>query len=175
MPNQDILEGKRILIVDDEPDILETLEELLDMCLIDTAPNFETARKFLDKNRYDAAILDIMGVQGYDLLKIATQNGIPCLMLTAHALSPDNLVKSLKEGAQSYVPKDKITEIATYVAETLEAHEQGRDERDARWFSRLKPFFDRKFGKGWRKKDQDFWKDFDRKYISKKDELEDIM
>ncbi len=175
MPNQDILEGKRILIVDDEPDILETLEELLDMCLIDTAPNFETARKFLDKNTYDAAILDIMGVQGYDLLKIATQKGIPCLMLTAHALSPDNLVKSLKEGAQSYVPKDKITEIATYVAETIEAHERGRQERDVRWFSRLKPFFDRKFGKGWRKKDQDFWKDFDRKYISKKDELEDIM
>lgn len=175
MPNQDILEGKRILIVDDEPDILETLEELLDMCLIDTAPNFETARKFLDKNTYDAAVLDIMGVQGYDLLKIATQKGIPCLMLTAHALSPDNLVKSLKEGAQSYVPKDKITEIATYVAETIEAHERGRQERDVRWFGRLKPFFDRKFGKGWRKKDQDFWKDFDRKYISKKDELEDIM
>ena len=175
MPNQDILEGKRILIVDDEPDILETLEELLDMCLIDTAPNFETARKFLDKNTYDAAVLDIMGVQGYDLLRIATQKGIPCLMLTAHALSPDNLVKSLKEGAQSYVPKDKITEIATYVAETIEAHERGRQERDVRWFGRLKPFFDRKFGKGWRKKDQDFWKDFDRKYISKKDELEDIM
>jgi DNA-binding NtrC family response regulator len=161
--------------VDDEPDILETLEELLDMCLIDTAPNFETARKFLDKNTYDAAILDIMGVQGYDLLKIATQKGIPCLMLTAHALSPDNLVKSLKEGAQSYVPKDKITDIATYAAETIEAAERGRNERDVRWFSRLKPFFDRKFGKGWRKKDQDFWKDFDRKYISKKEELEDIM
>ena len=175
MPNQDILEGKRILIVDDEPDILETLEELLDMCLIDTAPNFETARKFLEKNTYDAAILDIMGVQGYDLLKIASQKGIPCLMLTAHALSPDNLVKSLKEGAQSYVPKDKITEIATYVAETIEAAERGRADRDVRWFSRLKPFFDRKFGTGWRKKDPDFWKDFDRKYISKKDELEDIM
>jgi DNA-binding NtrC family response regulator len=175
MPNQDILEGKRILIVDDEPDILETLEELLDMCLIDTAPNFETARKFLEKNSYDAAILDIMGVQGYDLLKIATQKGIPCLMLTAHALSPDNLVKSLKEGAQSYVPKDKITDIATYVAETIEAAEQGRGRRDVRWYGRLKPFFDRKFGKGWKQKDPDFWKDFDQRYISKKDELENIM
>ncbi len=175
MPNQDILEGKRILIVDDEPDILETLEELLDMCLIDTAPNFETARKFLDKETYDAAILDIMGVQGYDLLKIATHKGIPCLMLTAHALSPDNLVKSLKEGAQSYVPKDKITEISTYVAEILEAAERGVGGEDIRWYHRLKPFFDRKFGTGWRKKDQDFWKDFDRKYISKKDELEEIM
>ncbi len=175
MPNQDILDGKRILIVDDEPDILETLEELLDMCLIDKAPDFDTARKFLDKNTYDAAILDIMGVQGYDLLKIATHQGIPCLMLTAHALSPDNLVKSLREGAQSYVPKDKITDIATYVAETLEASERGREGTDIRWYQRLKPFFDRKFGKGWRQKDQDFWKDFDRKYVSRKEELEDIL
>ncbi|MGD8387678.1 MAG: response regulator [Desulfobacteraceae bacterium] len=175
MPNQDFLEGKRVLIVDDEPDILETLEELLDMCLIDTAPNFESARKFLEKNDYDVAILDIMGVQGYDLLKIATQKGIPCLMLTAHALSPDNLVKSLKEGAQSYVPKDKITEIATYANEVLEAAERGKEERDIRWYQRLKPFFDRKFGKGWRQKDADFWKDFDSKYVSKKEELEDIL
>ncbi len=175
MPNQNILEGKRILIVDDEPDILETLEELLDMCLIDLAPNFETARKFLGKNTYDAAILDIMGVQGYDLLKIATQKKIPCIMLTAHALSPENLVKSLREGAQSYVPKDKITEIPTYVAEIIEAAHKGKEDRDVRWYSRLKPFFDRKFGKGWREKDKNFWKDFDKKYISKKEELEDIM
>ncbi len=175
MPNQNILEGKRILIVDDEPDILETLEELLDMCLMDLAPNFETARKFLEKGTYDAAILDIMGVQGYDLLKIAAQKNIPCIMLTAHALSPDNLVKSLREGAQSYVPKDKITDIPTYVAEIIEAAERGKEGRDVRWYSRLKPFFDRKFGKGWREKDQDFWKDFDRKYVSNKEELEEIM
>ena len=44
--DQKILEGKRILIVDDEPDVLETLLELLDMCNIDTAPDFETAEKF---------------------------------------------------------------------------------------------------------------------------------
>lgn len=175
MPNLNTLEGKRILIVDDEPDILETLEEILDMCLIDLAPNFVTARKFLEKNAYDAAILDIMGVQGYDLLKIATQKKIPCIMLTAHALSPENLVKSLREGAQSYVPKDKISEIPTYVAEIIEAAERGKAGSDVRWYDRLKPFFDRKFGKGWQDKDKDFWKDFDRKYISKKEELEDIM
>jgi DNA-binding NtrC family response regulator len=175
MSNQYVLEGKKVLIVDDEPDILETLEELLDMCLIDKAPNFESAQKFLEKNTYDVAILDIMGVQGYDLLRIATQKDIPCLMLTAHALSPDNLVKSLKEGAQSYVPKDKITDIDVYVAEVLEASQKGRGEQDIRWYERLKPFFDSKFGKGWRKKDQDFWQDFDNKFISKKEELDKIL
>lgn len=176
MQGEEILKGKKILIVDDEPDILETLEELLDNCLIDTAPNFETAKKFLDKYGYDAAILDIMGVRGYDLLKLATQKGIPSLMLTAHALSPDNLVRSIKGGAKSYIPKDRIADIATFLADILEAREKGI-EKDRNWFTRLKPFFDKKFGPEWRRKNEEFWKEFDATYTSRvsKEELEEIM
>lgn len=168
------LAGKNILIVDDEADILETLQELLDMCIIDTAPNFDTAEKFLKKNPYDVAILDIMGVRGYDLLALCNQRNIPALMLTAHALSPDNLVKSIKGGARSYVPKDRITDIAVFIRDILDAQQKGV-EKSGTWFARLKPFFDKKFGVGWRKKDKDFWKEFDQTYRVSKEELEDIM
>ncbi len=166
----DILVGKRILIVDDEPDVLETLEELMDMCLIDTAPDFETAQKFLNKNTYDVAIFDIMGVRGYDLLELANQKGVPALMLTAHALSPDNLVKSIKKGAQSYVPKEKISDINIYIAEILRAREKGI-ERDTTWFARLKQVFDDKFGSGWKKEHEEFWQEFDKAYRAAKQEL----
>jgi DNA-binding NtrC family response regulator len=170
----DILAGKRILIVDDEADILETLEEILDMCIIDTAPNFETAQRFLDKNTYDVAILDIMGVKGYKLLELANKKGVPALMLTAHALSPDNLVKSIQEGAQSYVPKDKLSEIKIYVEDILEAREKGTEKQGV-WFARLKPFYDKKFGPDWRKEHKEFWKEFGEKYHVSKEELEEIM
>ena len=70
--------------------------EKYDMCAIETAADYEKARELLSKNTYNAAILDIMGVGGYELLEITTAKGIPTLMLTAHALSPDNLVKSIK-------------------------------------------------------------------------------
>jgi len=174
MPDQqEILKDKHILIVDDEPDILETLEEILDMCLIDSAPNYETAKKFLEKNRYDVAVLDIMGVRGYDLLKLATSKGIPSLMLTAHALSPDNLIKSIKKGASSYIPKDKIADIGTYLLDIIiEAEEE---TRESKWFQRLKPFFDKKFGPDWREKDREFWDQFDRTFRVSKDELGKIM
>jgi DNA-binding NtrC family response regulator len=171
---EDILEGKKILIVDDESDILETLEEMLDMCLVDTAPDYETAKKFLEKNKYDVAILDIMGVRGYDLLELANKQGIPALMLTAHALSPDNLVKSISKGAQSYVPKDKITDIDLYLADIIKAREEGV-EKHGKWFARLKPFFDKKFGKDWKKEHQEFWDNFDSKYLVSKDELDQIL
>lgn len=170
----DILKGKKILIVDDEPDILETLEDLLSMCLIDTAPSFETGKKFLDKNTYDLAVFDIMGVKGYDLLRIANKKGIPALMLTAHALSPENLVKSIKEGAQSYVPKDKLPEIASFIRDVLEERQKSGDKQ-GRWFARLKPFFDKQFGDGWRDKDKEFWVNFDSKSVVTKKDLEDMM
>ena len=171
---RETLKGKRILIVDDEPDILETLEEILDMCLIDTAPNYETAEKFIVKENYDAAILDIMGVRGYDLLDLTRKKGIPTLMLTAHALNPDNLVKSIKKGARSYIPKDKLSDVPHYLAEMLQAAESG-EIREGTWFTRLKPFFDKKFGPHWRDKHRDFWDEFDETYRVSKKELEDIM
>ena len=174
MQDDEILKGKRILIVDDEPDILETLEELLDMCVIDTAPSFEAAKKFLDKYTYDVAILDIMGVKGYDLLKLTIEKDIPALMLTAHALSPESLVKSLKKGAQSYVPKDKMSDISDFVRDILEARQKG-GKKTGKWFTRLKPFFDKKFGTGWREKDQEFWKDFDKIHAISKEELEEML
>jgi len=143
----DILEGKKILIVDDEPDVMETLKDLLGMCSIDAAADFETAQKLLNQNKYDVAVLDIMGVRGYDLLEIAQKNGIPALMLTAHALSPENFGKSISEGAKAYIPKEKMSEIAVYLADLLKA--QKGDEKPHRWFSRLKSFFEAQFGKGW--------------------------
>ena len=171
---ENILDGKRILIVDDEPDILETLVEILDMCLVDSAPNFETAQKFLNKNRYDLAILDIMGVRGYELLEIANERNIPALMLTAHAVSPDNLVKSIKGGAQSYIPKDKISEIAVYIADILKSREKSK-ERGTDWFKKLEPYFDKKFGDGWKETDREFWDVYDRKFRVGKDEMEEML
>ena len=102
------LVGKKVLIVDDEPDVFETLNELLDMCSVDYAQDFKTAKKFLLETNYDAAILDIMGVDGYKLLTLARQREIPALMLTAHALSPDNLKKSIERGADAYIPLSLI-------------------------------------------------------------------
>jgi len=174
MPETDLLKGKHILIVDDEEDILESLLDLLDMCLVDTAPDFQTAEKFLAKNKYDAAIFDIMGVDGYKLLEIANQKAIPALMLTAHAMTPDNLIKSIQRGAAAYVPKDKMVDVEDFLIDLIKAKQAGHRKNGA-WFSRLRPFFDRKFGEGWREKDREFWRDFDKNHMVSKDELEKLL
>ncbi len=174
MANDDILKGKKILVVDDEPDILETLKEILEECDVETATTFESAEELLKREDYHATILDIMGVRGFDLLKIATEKKIPALMLTAQGLDPDNLVGSIKLGAKSYIPKDRMVEIDIYLKEIFIAQEKGI-EKSGNWFVRLGSFFDKRFGQGWKNKDKKFWEEFDKTYKVSKDELEGIM
>ena len=154
---KEIISGKRILIVDDEQDVLDTLAGLLDFCKIDTATSFEEGKDLLENSVYDIAILDIMGVRGFDLLKIATRRDIPALMLTAHALSEESLKKSAENGASYYAPKDHIDKIDVFLADVLEAKEKNKSA----WikvFERLGGFFDKKFGgPDWREKEKEFW------------------
>lgn len=157
MSTKAILKGKKILIVDDEPDVLDSLIEILDNCKLDAAASFEEARKLLEVEYYDLAILDIMGVDGFELLKIATEHKIPAMMLTANALSEEALKKSAKEGAVYFVPKDKMADIDVYVADVFRALEKNQSPWD-RWFSKLGGFIDRRFhGTSWREDEKEFW------------------
>lgn len=159
MNDLSILRGKHILLVDDEPDVLETLTGLLDMCEIDTAPNFEFAARLIGESDYDMAVFDIMGVRGYDLLELANQKGLPALMFTAHALNPDDFVKSIEGGAKAYIPKEKMPEIATYLADLLKDKEG--THRHGTWYAKLKPYFDKKFGPEWKEHYKHFWEKFE--------------
>ena len=154
--NENLLDGKRVLIVDDEPDVLATLEELLSMCDVVKASNFLEAKDLLTTQYFDLAILDIMGVDGYKLLEIAIERKVIAVMLTAHALSPEDTVKSFKDGAASYVPKEEMENIVTYINDVLEAKEEGKSLL-WRWMERFNDFYDRKFGLGWKDEDKDFW------------------
>ena len=149
-----LLDGKRILIVDDEPDVLETLAELLPMCDVVKSTSFDEAKDQLETQSFDVAILDIMGVDGYKLLEIANQRKVIAVMLTAHALSPENTIRSFKEGAASYVPKEKMVHITTYLNDILEAKEKGKHFW-WRWFERFGSYYEEKFGSDFRTKDRE--------------------
>jgi len=152
-----IIMGKKVLIVDDEKDVLDTLTELLVLCKIDTASSFNEAKELLEKYNYDIAVLDIMGVQGFKLLEIANEKKVPVLILTAHALTPENLKKSAENGAAFFAPKEEMKNIATFVADVIEAKEKKKNTW-VKWSERLGGFFDVIFtGPNWREREKDFW------------------
>ncbi|BBO68168.1 hypothetical protein DSCA_20980 [Desulfosarcina alkanivorans] len=161
--NQSYLDGKRILAVDDEADILETIQDILDMAAVEVARDYGTASEKIRTGSYDLAILDIMGVNGLVLLEEAVARGIPTVMLTAHAINPDTLMSSIRKGAISYLPKETLADLDDLLEELLAAHAAGKPP----WkllFDKLGSYFDERFGPDWKAKDKTFWSDFSRNW-----------
>ena len=148
-----ILDGKKFLAVDDEPDILDVLEEQIleacSHCVVDKATTYEQAAKYLEAPDYDIVILDIMGVRGFDLLEIAVKKKLKVVMLTAHALNPEALQRSYEMKARAYLPKDKLGEISSYLEDVL-THDF--DPGWKRLYKKLRGFFDDTFDADWEKK-----------------------
>jgi CheY-like chemotaxis protein len=157
------LEGMRILAVDDEEDVLDTIEEVLAFSNVDKTSDYHTAKEKIERKQYDLAILDIMGVDGLDLLKETVSKGIPTVMLTAHAMNAETLMMSIERGAISFLPKEKLADIEQLLANILEAHHEGKPT----WkilFEELGEHFDEKFGLDWQEKHSDFWSKFKQTY-----------
>jgi len=157
MTSESPLKGKLVLVVDDEPDVLETVAEELDMCIVHTAKDYETALQYLLSYTYDIVILDIMGVNGFELLKTSVSRGFPTVMLTAHALTPEALKKSIKLGAVTFLPKEKIAELREFLEDVI------LGEGKPVWkklFDRMGSYFNKRFGPDWKERDK-FFQEFE--------------
>ena len=138
-------EGKKILAVDDEKDILEIICEELHMANVDTALSYQTASEKIKNNDYDLAILDIMGVDGLKLLEEAVEKKIPSVMLTAHAMNYEALMNSIQKGSISFLPKEKLGDFVGLLDMLLSAHDSGQSTWEI-LFDELGNYFDKKFG-----------------------------
>ena len=99
----------RILVVEDEPDLLRGLAQALreEGYAVDTAPDGEEGLYKAQSWEYDALVLDIMlpKLDGWEVLKRLRQTKkTPVLMLTARDQSRDR-VRGLDTGADDYVVK----------------------------------------------------------------------
>lgn len=154
---ESILNNKRILAVDDEPDVLDSLEDLLegyDGLILDTATDYDAGYHLLRSWTYDAVILDIMGVRGFDLLNASVHLGFPTVMLTAHAFSAKDLQQSIEMGARAYIPKENMIDIAEFLEDVMTlTHGSGLN----RMFQRLGSVFDKRFGTDWMEDKKKFW------------------
>src|SRR5258708_11490405 len=99
----------RVLIVEDEPDLLSSLARTLreEGYAVDTADNGEEGLFSAESNDYDAILLDVMipRLDGWEVLaRLRKSKKTPVLMLTARDQSKDR-VRGLDTGADDYVVK----------------------------------------------------------------------
>jgi DNA-binding NtrC family response regulator len=131
-----------ILIVDDDPHILSTLREILELkgYTITTADTSAGAIALVREKPFPIALLDIKlpDMDGSELLveirKIHPK--VRCIMVTGYA-SLENAVKSLNSGAAGYVmkpinPKDLLDTIQEKIRE-IEAEEELTGEKVSEW------------------------------------------
>ncbi len=167
---ESILNGKMILAVDDEPDILAVLEEEIlayaPNCKIEKALTYQEATKKLDSQNYDAVVLDIMGVRGFDLLELAAKKNFRVAMLTAHSLNPESLKRSIEMGACAYLPKEKMEEIVPFLEDIIESADGSTVW--GRLMNKLEGYFSMRWGDLWKKSEEKFWKDFEKSTKTKK-------
>jgi DNA-binding NtrC family response regulator len=100
----------RILIIDDEDAIRESLDTLLTLegCSVSTAVDGPSGMELLSRNEYDLLLLDLAlpGQSGIDLLPriVEMQPNLPVIMITAYG-TVGNVVDAIRAGAENFVQK----------------------------------------------------------------------
>ena len=102
--------GTAVLIVDDDPDIRESLTDMLshEGYLVHGAVSGTDALRQAKQMRYGAALLDIQlpDLNGLSVLKVLMEldAALPVIILTGNA-TPENTIGSLARGAFAYLTK----------------------------------------------------------------------
>lgn len=102
---------KSILIVDDEPDMLQLLRRSLEPdlnCRVETASSGKAALELLSQKSFDLVLADIRmpGMDGMELLELVKRSfpDLTVLMMTAYG-SIDTAVEAMKNGAYDFITK----------------------------------------------------------------------
>lgn len=120
---------KKILVVDDEKDITETLSFMLKAAGYDviTASDGEEGLKFAKEENPDLIILDVMmpKINGYKIARLLKYDNkykhIPIIMVTARGQDSDKLIGE-ETGADEYITKPfEFEEVLKSVRKHLEA------------------------------------------------------
>jgi len=109
------LHGLKILIVDDDAGICQSLRDLLEAegCQVETAASGVYAMQWLERSRFDLVLSDVVmpdidGYQLYQHVKKSAPN-LPVILMTAFNYDKDHIIKrSCLEGLQGVIFKKPV-------------------------------------------------------------------
>lgn len=102
--------GPRVLVIDDESAIRESLEDLLGLegFTVETAPDGDRGLEILEGSVFDLVLLDLAlpGRSGFEILQtIRTRHAsLPVIMITAYG-TVQNVVEAMNHGASNFIQK----------------------------------------------------------------------
>jgi PAS domain S-box-containing protein len=109
------LSGLRVLVVDDDARICESLKDLLEgeRCCIETAPSGARAMEWLERQPFDLVLSDVVmpDMDGYELYQTVKESTpkLPVVLMTAFNYDKDHIIKrSCLEGLQGVIFKKPV-------------------------------------------------------------------
>jgi PAS domain S-box-containing protein len=131
------LRGLRVLVVDDDAGICNTLRELLgcDGCAVETADDGEEALEKLRERRFDVVLSDVVmpRMDGYELYLAVQEEWpeLPVLMMTAFHYDRDHVIKrSRLKGLTGVIFKKPVdpSRLRSAIAESVAQARRARSE-----------------------------------------------
>ncbi len=122
-----------LLVVDDEPSILTTLQKALTLegYTVDVAGGVKVADDKLKKRTYDLCLFDVMLPDGDGLTLLsnlrAAKSDVPVIMMSGHA-TIDTAVRATRLGAMSFLEKPINTDALLIAVETALRLERAESE-----------------------------------------------
>jgi len=118
------LRSKRILAIDDDPDLLEVLEEEIlaahpDL-KVEKAVTFPQAVEKMIWVNYDAVILDITSGYGFELLQLAQSRHLHVGLLTTYPVLPGHPRLPAQMAARAFLSKDKLEDVVSFLDKIME-------------------------------------------------------
>lgn len=111
--------GKRILAIDDDPDLLEVLEEEILAAYpdfnVEKAFTFPQAVEKMNWINYDAVILDIMNGYGFKLFQLAQSRHLRVGLLTAYPILQDNPRLPTQMAARAFLSKERLGDVGPFL------------------------------------------------------------
>ena len=112
------LSGLKILVVDDDAGICQSLKELLEeeLCKIETAPSGVHAMEWLGRQEFDLVLSDVVmpDIDGYQLYQTVKKKApnLPVILMTAFNYDKDHIIKrSCLEGLQGVIFKKPVNPV----------------------------------------------------------------
>ena len=112
------LNGLRILVVDDDAGICQSLKDLLEeeRCNIETAASGVFAMEWLGRQEFDAVLSDVVmpDMDGYELYQTVKKKtpSLPVVLMTAFNYDKDHIIKrSCLEGLQGVIFKKPVNPV----------------------------------------------------------------
>jgi DNA-binding NtrC family response regulator len=118
------LNGKRILAIDDDPDLLEVLEEEILAAYpdlnVEKAFTFSQAIEKMTDVDYDAVILDIMSSYGFKLLELAQSRHLRVGLLTTYPILHERPRLPTQMAARAFLSKESLGDVVPFLDKIMD-------------------------------------------------------